>query len=79
MSRINKSDEAEQDLEGIWNYTFKQWGEAQADKYYFELTDAFHSIQENHLIGFPIDYIKRLSYLSLEKTLYNLSNHTQPH
>ncbi|MFK8048998.1 MAG: type II toxin-antitoxin system RelE/ParE family toxin [Halioglobus sp.] len=37
MSRIIKQTLVEQDLIDIWLYTFKEWGEQQADKYLDEL------------------------------------------
>lgn len=37
MPQIKKQPLAEQDLINIWLYTFKQWGETQADKYLDEL------------------------------------------
>jgi toxin ParE1/3/4 len=35
---------AEEDLRGIWRYTFETWGPEQADKYLDQLEDCFDSI-----------------------------------
>jgi toxin ParE1/3/4 len=37
MRRLVVSDRAETDLREIWLYSFKTWGEAQADRYLGEL------------------------------------------
>jgi len=37
MRHIFKSPAAENDLENIWLYSFGEWGEEQADRYYDEL------------------------------------------
>jgi len=34
MRKIVKRPLARQDLKQIWRYSFKEWGEAQADKYF---------------------------------------------
>lgn len=35
---------AEEDLRGIWRYTFETWGHEQADKYLDQLGDCFDAI-----------------------------------
>ena len=35
---------AEEDLRGVWRYTFKTWGPEQADKYLGQLGDCFDAI-----------------------------------
>lgn len=37
MLKIEKQEDAEEDLEGIWLYSFENHGEKQADQYYDEL------------------------------------------
>jgi toxin ParE1/3/4 len=37
MRRLIVSERAEADLRGIWLYSYKTWGEAQADRYLDEL------------------------------------------
>jgi len=39
------------DLSDIWNYTYDNWSEDQADKYYKLLTDNFQKIAEDPEIG----------------------------
>ena len=48
---------AKQALKNIWLYTFQNWGEAQADGYFDELSTAFDLIAENPELGFACDYI----------------------
>lgn len=50
---------AERDIKNIWLYSFKNWGEAQADKYYDELSKAMNLIAENPHIGIACDYIRK--------------------
>jgi toxin ParE1/3/4 len=40
MAEYRLSPAAERDLEGIWNYTSEEWGQAQADRYIDLLTTA---------------------------------------
>jgi toxin ParE1/3/4 len=35
---------AEEDLKGVWRYTFETWGPEQADKYLGQLGDCFDAI-----------------------------------
>ena len=39
------------DLSDIWNYTFDNWSEKQADLYYQMLLDNFSAITNNPVIG----------------------------
>ena len=39
MAKYNLTIKATQDLRQIWNYTFGNWSERQADKYYKEILD----------------------------------------
>jgi len=47
MARFKLTNKAVADLENIWNYTYDQWSEKQADKYYAELIEACEFIAEN--------------------------------
>ncbi len=58
MRKIHTQALAKQDLQAIWLYSFKNWGEKQADKYFDELNEAFCLIAENPEIGFTCDYIR---------------------
>ncbi|GAB4229444.1 MAG: type II toxin-antitoxin system RelE/ParE family toxin [Ekhidna sp.] len=47
MGKYRLTNLAVQDLSDIWNYTFDQWSERQADNYHKELTATFESIATN--------------------------------
>jgi len=49
--------EAKEDLRRIYSYGFKNWGEEQADKYYFAFFDNFELIAENPLQYQPVDNV----------------------
>jgi toxin ParE1/3/4 len=51
MAEIVLSKKAAIDLEDIWNYTFHNWSEKQADIYYESLTESFQDIKRNPNIG----------------------------
>lgn len=58
MLKIHIHHKAQKDLENIWIYSFKQWGEKQADKYFDELELAINTILLNNPnIGLACDYI----------------------
>ena len=59
MLKIHKQTRAERDLIDIWLYSFQTWGEAQADKYHDELTNAFAAIAENPLIGISCEDVRQ--------------------
>ncbi len=42
MRKVYVQALAEVDLLNIWQYTFEEWGEAQADKYLDELDSRMH-------------------------------------
>ena len=50
MAQIYKQPLAEQDLIDIWLYSFKAWGEMQADKYLDDLDDAFKLLDQQPLL-----------------------------
>lgn len=47
MLSIVKSTQAEQDLINIWSYTYREWGETQADRYLDLLNNGFRLIAQN--------------------------------
>lgn len=51
MAKIIFRYEAINDLTDIWNYTFEEWSENQADKYYETIKLACNEIGENPNIG----------------------------
>lgn len=44
MARFRLTNKAVDDLSRIWGYTFDEWSESQADKYYYMLSDSFGEI-----------------------------------
>ena len=59
MPRIFKTQAAESDLENIWLYTFEQWNEEQADKYYDELIEGINKLLDNPGLGKSRDHIRK--------------------
>tara|TARA_Y100000385_G_C12626762_1_gene439435 strand:- start:228 stop:563 length:336 start_codon:yes stop_codon:yes gene_type:complete len=56
---IHISSLAKKDLENIWTYSFKEWEERQADKYFDELDNSINQILlQNPKIGVTCDYIR---------------------
>ncbi|NOY97490.1 MAG: type II toxin-antitoxin system RelE/ParE family toxin [Chlorobi bacterium] len=51
MSKYILTNKAVKDLSDIWNYTFDNWSERQADKYYKMLLDNCQMIAEKLYIG----------------------------
>ncbi|PTN08201.1 type II toxin-antitoxin system RelE/ParE family toxin [Mangrovibacterium marinum] len=51
MAKVILRQEAIDDLNDIWDYTFEQWDEKQADKYYSMLKFACKEIGGNPEIG----------------------------
>jgi len=51
MAKVILRQEAIDDLNDIWDYTFEQWSENQADKYYATLRFACKEIGENPEFG----------------------------
>lgn len=59
MLKIHIQRKAQQDLENIWLYSFKQWGEKKADEYYDDLIEAInYTLLHNNNIGVDCDYIR---------------------
>ena len=59
MAKVILRQEAIDDLNDIWDYTFEQWSENQADKYYAILKSACNEIGENPDFGREYAGIKR--------------------
>lgn len=51
MAKVTLRQEAIDDLNNIWTYTFEKWSEKQADKYYATLEFACTQIGENPELG----------------------------
>ena len=51
--------EAKEDLRRIYYYGLKNWGEKQADKYYFAFFEHFELIAKNPHMYQPVDQIRK--------------------
>ncbi len=51
MAKYNLTKKAVEDLADIWNYTFEEWSEKQADTYYDILIANYKRIAENPSLG----------------------------
>ncbi|APZ47291.1 plasmid stabilization protein [Polaribacter reichenbachii] len=51
MVKIVLRQKAIDDLNDIWNYTFENWSEKQANKYYTTIKNACKEIGDNPVIG----------------------------
>jgi len=51
MAKYELTKKAVEDLADIWNYTYENWSENQADKYYQLLTNSFKEIAGNPNVG----------------------------
>jgi toxin ParE1/3/4 len=58
MAKVVLLGSAKADLKGIWLYTYREWGEAQADQYLAAIDGAIQRIGEHPEIGSPRDYIR---------------------
>lgn len=57
MAKVILRQEAIDDLNDIWTYTFDDWSEKQADKYYATLEFACQQIRKNPELGKEYDGI----------------------
>ncbi|MBN8861545.1 MAG: type II toxin-antitoxin system RelE/ParE family toxin [Sphingobacteriales bacterium] len=57
MAKVILRQEAIDDLNDIWDYTFEKWSEKQADRYYLTLKFACMQIGENPELGKQYDGI----------------------
>ena len=51
MANYKLTKKAVQDLKQIWNYTFDNWSEKQADKYYREIIKHCLKVANNPILG----------------------------
>jgi toxin ParE1/3/4 len=56
--KIRKHALAENDLIGIWEYTFRKWNAVQADKYLDELNHGIKQLAANPELGTKRDYAR---------------------
>ena len=58
MPRYRISNEAKSDLQRIYRYGFEQFGEEQADEYFWGIFECFEKIAENPMQYQSIDHIR---------------------
>ncbi len=59
MAKVVLRQEAIDDLNKIWFYTFETWSETQADKYYATIKMACNGIADNPNVGKEYDGINK--------------------
>ena len=57
MAKVNYSKRAVEDLTSIWDHTYVEWSERQADKYYMILIQACQEIAADTKKGKPYEEI----------------------
>ncbi|WP_163410313.1 type II toxin-antitoxin system RelE/ParE family toxin [Flavobacterium ajazii] len=72
MAKYYLTNKAVEDLTDIWNYTYEEWSEKQAEKYYFLLLDSCQEIADNPDLGKKYDIVATnlLGYKSNEHILF---------
>ena len=73
------SDEADQDLDNLYDEGFRKWGEAQADKYYDDIIDHFGMLCDNPYLFRGVDEIRegyRRSVCSKHSVFYRIVGKT---
>jgi toxin ParE1/3/4 len=58
MSKYRLTDEAKEDLRRIYEYGYEEFGEEQADEYFYSFFEAFLKIAESPLIYQSVDNIR---------------------
>ena len=66
MGKFKFSKMAIEDLSAIWEYTFDEWSELQAEKYYNMLIETCREIADNPYIG--------KDYSLIAKNLYGITS-----
>ena len=57
MAKVHYSKRAVEDLANIWDYTYDEWSERQADKYYMILIQACQEIALDSKKGKPYEEV----------------------
>ncbi|MDP2088359.1 MAG: type II toxin-antitoxin system RelE/ParE family toxin [Flavobacteriaceae bacterium] len=72
MAKYHLTNKAVEDLAEIWYYTYEEWSENQADKYYFLLLGSCQEIAENPNRGKKYDKVteKLLGYKSNQHIIF---------
>ena len=58
MLRVRKTARAEEDLVDIWVYSYREWGEEQAERYFDELEAGIGMLGGNPELGRRCDHIR---------------------
>jgi toxin ParE1/3/4 len=77
MRGIRLSVLAERDLLDIWQYSFQQWDEAQADKYLDELNEGFNLLTKNATLGLGRGYVRegyRVLFVNSHAIYYTIAD-----
>lgn len=74
MGKYHLTKKAVDDLTDIWNYTFKEWSETQADAYYFLLLNSCQALADNPNRGKKYDIVieNLLGYKSNQHIIFYL-------
>lgn len=59
MTMYKISNEAQNDLENIWLYTFENWSTEQADRYYNLILDEIEYLAENPEAGKGYSHVRK--------------------
>ena len=59
MAKYHLTNKAVQDLSEIWDYTYDEWSENQADKYYNFLLKSCQEVSDNPNFGKSYDEIEK--------------------
>jgi len=72
MAKYNLTNKAVDDLATIWDYTYDEWSESQADKYYLLLLNSCQEIAENPSLGKKYDNVteKLLGFKSNQHIIF---------
>jgi toxin ParE1/3/4 len=76
MRKIRLHASAESDLIEIWEYSFEQWDDVQADKYLDELNAGINSLAANPELGVKRDYVRegyRALFINRHAIYYKLT------
>ena len=79
MGTYRLSVEAEADLGRIWLYGLREYGEAQADKYYYGLIERFEKIAQQTYLYPAVDAIRegyRRSVYGVDSIYYRINGDT---
>lgn len=79
--KIYKRAQAENDLLDVWEYSYREWGLEQADKYLDELDQHIQALAKNPELGSKRDYIRegyRVLFVN-RHAVYHIVSHTTIH